>query len=446
MASSHPWTNLPDQLYSIFPVFDELIDKDPQYNAFIKTPAILSQIVFGIGTALSDKIIIIAIDNGKCHAKAGNAQEASFILSASPEHWEQFFQPIPVAPFQSYWGMLGMNIKQEGTQVQGDQISFTQHTHIWRRVLEVLHDAYCGPMQVDEELEMDEDYVIGRYVYLTIPTWGRCKVFYEQSGFGEQDIVFLHTAGADGRQYHGVMNHATMREKCNMIAFDLPGHGKSFPPQNYCPGDYTNTEDSYVGAIAAIIKKLNLKKPIICGASMAGQACLAVATRADEVGAGGVIPLQGCDYLNMDRHFNDLSPYINQSLFNPEWIYGMLSPTTLLPNKQLIWHLYSQQAYGIFHGDLNFYFGGFDGRVRVSNIDTKKCPVYMLTGEYDWSNTPAIAQATCDKILGAKHVSMSGMGHFPATENPERFVLFLLEAVDWIRWSRGYLDLLGVIG
>lgn len=46
-------------------------------------------------------------------------------------------------------------------------------------------------------------------------------------------------------------------------------------------------------------KKLGLNKPIICGASMAGQVCLAVAIRYREVGAGGAIPLQGSDYLNM---------------------------------------------------------------------------------------------------------------------------------------------------
>lgn len=233
MASSSRWTDLSDQLHSTLPVFDELINKDPQYNAFVKTPAILHQITFGIGTSTSDNIIIVVIDNGRCQARVGTAQEASFILLASLKHWEQFFQPIPVAPFQSYWGMFGMNIKQKDIEIQGDQISFTQHTHIWRRVLEVLHDAYCGPMKLDEEPEVDEDHVIGRYVYLTIPTWGKCKVFYEQSGSGKQDIVFLHTAGADGRQYHGVMNHTAMREECNMIAFDLPGHGKSYPPPNH---------------------------------------------------------------------------------------------------------------------------------------------------------------------------------------------------------------------
>lgn len=67
----------------------------------------------------------------------------------------------------------------------------------------------------------------------------------------------------------------------------------------------------------------------------------------------------------------------------------------------------------------------------MKDIDTKACPVYMLTGEYgesillhqcvkhkltlvDWSNTPAMSQATCDKIPGGKHQAMKGLGHFPA--------------------------------
>ena len=35
----------------------------------------------------------------------------------------------------------------------------------------------------------------------------------------------------------------------------------------------------------------------------------------------------------------------------------MMSPTAPLVNRQLIWHMYSAQAYGVFHGDLDFYFG-----------------------------------------------------------------------------------------
>ena len=72
-----------------------------------------------------------------------------------------------------------------------------------------------------------------------------------------------------------------------------------------------------------MVKKLGLKSPIICGASMAGQISLACAIRADEVGCIGTIPLQGSDFLDMKRQWYDQTPHHNQSLFNPEWVYGV---------------------------------------------------------------------------------------------------------------------------
>ena len=54
----------------------------------------------------------------------------------------------------------------------------------------------------------------------------------------------------------------------------------------------------------------------------------------------------------------------------------------------------------------------------------------MLTGEYDWSNTPEMSQKTADKIPGAMHKAMPGLGHFPATENPKAFVPHLIEAIN----------------
>ena len=98
--------------------------------------------------------------------------------------------------------------------------------------------------------------------------------------------------------------------------------------------------------------------------------------------------------------------------------------------------MYSGQAYGIFHGDLDFYFGGFDARDRVDQIDCTKCPIYFLTGEFDWSTTPAMSKATADKIKGANMKAMEDLGHFPATENPQKFVPYLLEAIEWIQKTR----------
>lgn len=41
----------------------------------------------------------------------------------------------------------------------------------------------------------------------------------------------------------------------------LQAHKRSFPYEGYHPGSHTNTEDSYIGCIAALAKKLRLNKP-----------------------------------------------------------------------------------------------------------------------------------------------------------------------------------------
>jgi hypothetical protein len=287
------WSDLTVALKGSFGKFKELLQSDGQLKAFTTSNAVDKAVVFGIKSSGSDATLLVTVTNGNAEASTGTPKDALFTLSALPEQWEQHFQKVPNMPYQSYWGMFGMNIKQKGIEVLGDQIAYAQWTHVWRRVLELAHDAQCGPMPMDEQPEPEVDYIMGRYVFLEAPVWGKSKVFYEFSGEGKQSIVFLHTAGSDSRQYHGVMNDARMRKKCTMYAFDLPGHGRSFPSKNCYAGAHTNTEDSYVGIIASFVKEMCLRRPILCGASMAGQVCLAVAIRNKEVGAAGTIPLQG---------------------------------------------------------------------------------------------------------------------------------------------------------
>ena len=47
-----------------------------------------------------------------------------------------------------------------------------------------------------------------------------------------------------------------------------------------------------------------------------------------------------------------------------------------------------------------------------------------------------MSQATADKIKGAVHKSMPGLGHFPMTENPRLFVPHLIEAIEHIQKTR----------
>ena len=62
----------------------------------------------------------------------------------------------------------------------------------------------------------------------------------EESGKGIP-LVCLHTAGSDSRQFRHVLNDKLITKQFRVIAFDLPWHGKSNPPE-----DHKNIESATV--------------------------------------------------------------------------------------------------------------------------------------------------------------------------------------------------------
>jgi hypothetical protein len=292
--SASLWSNLGDRLQPALDKLNVHLAQDEQLRAFADTGGLDQTLVFGWAAKGSAEGLLCSVRRDMAHVTAGKVSDAAFVLSALPEQWRQFYEPKPLPSFQSFWGMLGQNIHMDGVEVRGSEDVFLTLAPIWRRVLDLSHTALCGPMV--EELSMQHnfrDVIEGKYIYVDLLGWGETKIFYEQSGdIGKPAILFMHTAGSDGRQYHGVMYHPEMLERCHMTVFDMPGHGRSFPGSQQIPGRHTNSEDAYVGIIRQLIKALDLDKPIVCGASMAGHVSLAVALRAEEVGAGAVIPCQ----------------------------------------------------------------------------------------------------------------------------------------------------------
>jgi len=273
--------------------------------------------------------------------------------------------------------------------------------------------------------------ITGRYAHISIE--GRAhRVYFEEAGHGIP-LLCLHTAGSDGRQYRAVLNDAQILKNYRVVAFDMPWHGKSSPPSGWQREDYRLTTDAYTDMIMTVARSLELERPVVMGCSIGGRIVLNLALKhARELRA--VIGLQSAAFV--ERYYDAAwmdHPEVHGGRACGALAYGLMSPLSPETDQwETVWH-YMQGGPGVFTGDLFFYQVEGDIRDRIGAIDTRVCPLYMLTGEYDYSASPRDTQAAAAKIPGAKVTIMQGLGHFPMSENPEGFLSYLRPVLEEIK-------------
>lgn len=280
----------------------------------------------------------------------------------------------------------------------------------------------------NQSVKVHVEPITGRYLHLELQ--GKThRVYVEESGSGVP-LLCLHTAGSDTRQYRAIQNDPEILKRFRVIAFDLPWHGKSSPPEGWQDTSYKLSSKDYADAILAVADALALDQPIVMGCSIGGRIVLHLALEHPER-FGAAIGLQSGAHVD---------PY-----YDLEWLHrsdvhggevcagivsGLIGPASPSNHRwETLWH-YMQGGPGIFKGDLFFYTADGDIRDRVKNIDTKQCPLWLLTGEYDYSCTPQDTEFLGKTIAGAQWQIMRGMGHFPMSEDPETFKSYLMPVLE----------------
>src|ERR1019366_3703768 len=349
-----------------------------------------------------------------------------FTLAAPAAVWAKFLEPIPA---RHHHGIFAMMYRVPEFQIKGETVAFMQHAHLARRILDIgkwLALGNTGPAPVTlapRGGKRTVPAVTGGYVPVTA-AGTTYQIYYETAGTG-RDVLCMHTAGSDGRQFHGLMADPRITDGHRLVAFDLPWHGKSPPPEGAIPGSWRLNSDLYVDLIMGFIAAAGLRDPIALGASMSGEICLELAYRHPDAFAA-IIACEACEQVPRRQTYWAAHPRVNQALFVPEWIRSLSAPQSPAEWQEQITWQYGQGGPSVFLGDIAFYAGDWDARERVGRIDTNRCRLFMLTGEYDYSCTVEMSEATAAKIPGVTFRAMSGIGHFPFAENPVLFAEYLL--------------------
>jgi pimeloyl-ACP methyl ester carboxylesterase len=273
--------------------------------------------------------------------------------------------------------------------------------------------------------------IVGRYV--RVPVQGEaCRVYFEEAGQGIP-LVCLHTAGADSRQFRHLLCDLDITRHYRVIAFDMPWHGKSYPPEGWQTCEYELTTALYVDTIRAFCAALELDKPVVMGCSIGGRIVLQLA-HAHGREFRALIGLEAADF---QAPWYDASWLHRGDVHGGEvcaaLVSGLVAPQSPAVHRhETLWQ-YMQSGPGVFKGDLYFYRVDADLRGKLTGIDTARCPLYLLTGEYDFSCTPEDTLRTAAGIPGAQVTIMQEVGHFPMSENPQQFRRYILPVLEEIR-------------
>ncbi len=357
----------------------------------------------------------------------GPLVKSRFTLAADPTVWADLFKPEPPAMNHAVFAAIAVG----NMTFEGDiQLLMQQMTtfSMWIAVGRNLNGDVVLP--ADPEWH-DEWQAVGRYTNVTVDGC-RHKVFYFEAGEGIP-VLCQHTAGNENREWRDLLEDRELTKRFRFIAYDLPSHGKSDPPydKDFFAEDHLLTSDWLTQFVVNFSDALALDRPIFLGCSIGGVLALHLAERFPErfrgvVGLAGAVPTYG--------FFHDwwINPEVNVGMMEAGLVDAVIPPVMSRWDRQINRMMQSAHPRSM-RNDLHFWGVDNTDDSRVGRIDASKVPIYMYSGEYDFTCPPAHVEASAKAIGEGVHYEMlEGFGHFPMSENYARFRPILVRTLNEI--------------
>jgi pimeloyl-ACP methyl ester carboxylesterase len=263
---------------------------------------------------------------------------------------------------------------------------------------------------------------IGRYVLLELDGVPH-RIYVEEAGTGVP-LLLQHTAGSHGSQWRHIFEDRWITDRFHVLAYDMPFHGKSLPPigPTWWAEEYKLTTERAMAVPLAVADAYEFEQPVFAGCSIGGALALDLARWHGER-FRAVVAIEPALKIDIDpdalRGF--WHPRVSNE-FKAAMMFGLMAPTSPEAYRREAVFCYSQGWPPGFSGDLHYYAFDHDLREEAAGIDTRRCAVRLLTGEYDYSATVEHGRAAHEAIAGSTFTVMSGLGHFPMVENPDLFL------------------------
>ena len=376
---------------------------------------------------------VLHVHQGKIEKLVDDAtllEPSAFTLVAEPEVWERLFAANPEPMYQAFFAAIGMG----HMQIEGDmRPMFQQMTTLseWLRVARHLN----GNPNVAADPEWPEDFqATGRYQTVVIDGV-KHKVFYFEAGEGIP-VLCQHTAGNENRQWRHLLEDRELTKKYRFIAYDLPAHGKSDPPYGagFHQRDLLLTSDWVTKFVTGFADALQLDKPIFIGCSIGGVIACHLAEKYPDkfrglIGLAGTVPTYG--------FFHDwwIDPAVNMPMMLPGLVDAVMAPGISAHDREINRMCQSAHPQSM-RSDLYFWGEENADPDRAARIDAGQVPLYLYAGEYDFTCPPSWVEETAKKIQGNVHVAtLTGLGHFPMSEDYRLFRPTLVKTLDEITGS-----------
>lgn len=230
----------------------------------------------------------------------------------------------------------------------------------------------------------------------------------------KRTAVFLHGAGLD-HSWWGLQSRWFGYHGWNVLALDLPGHGRSEGPP-------IATVEAMADWTMQVLDSAGLERAAVVGHSMGSLVAVECAARhADRVER---IALLGTAYpMKVGEAFLEAAKKNETTAFDMSTIWGHAPQVPLGGNPNPGMWMYGDNlarlarlAPGVLHNDLlacHQYAGGEAGAAKTA------CPVLFILGNRDQMTSTRVATAFASTFKSAQTVLLPPSGHSMMAEAPD---------------------------